>query len=196
MFALFSSAPNRDDVILTGERVLLRPLAARDAAEMFVFASDPEVTRYLPWEPETNIATVRGFLQDQVGRRRRGESIGFAVILRETGVMIGSTDLMELKAVRGQAEIGYLIAREHWNRGIMTEAGRLTLDYGFSSLRLDRVIAWADADNAASRRVLEKLGMESAGSEHRFVKNERRPYVRYEVSRHTLACGQGNEKSE
>jgi ribosomal-protein-alanine N-acetyltransferase len=196
MFTLFSSATNRDDVVLTGERVLLRPLATRDAAEMFVFASDPQVTRYLPWEPETNIATVRGFLQDQVGRRRRGESIGFAVLLRETGVMIGSTDLMELKAVRGQAEIGYLIAREHWNRGLMTEAGRLTIDYGFSSLHLNRVIAWADQDNAASRRVLEKLRMDVAGSEYRFVKNERRSYVRYEALRETWSCDQGNKQSE
>jgi ribosomal-protein-alanine N-acetyltransferase len=183
MFALFSSSPNRDDVILTGERLLLRPLAARDASDMFVFASDPEVTRYLPWEPETNIVTVRGFLQDQVARRRRGESMGFAVVLRETGVMIGSTDLMELKAVRGQAD-----------RGLMTEAGRLTLDYGFAGLHLNRMIAWADQDNAASCRVLEKLGMTVAGSETRFVKNERRPYVRYEVLREAWSAEQGKNR--
>jgi ribosomal-protein-alanine N-acetyltransferase len=183
MFALFSSTPNREDIVLLGERVLLRPLAARDADEMFVFASDPEVTKYLPWEAETNVAMVRGFLQDQVTRRRRGESVGFAVVHRETGVMIGSTDLMELKAVRGQAEIGYLLARSHWNQGLMTEAARLTLGYGFSALNLNRIIAWADEDNRASRRVLEKVGMTLSGSEYRFVKSERRPYVRLEITK-------------
>jgi len=173
MFALFSSTPNREAIVLQGERVLLRPLAVRDADDMFVFASDPEVTKYLPWEAETNVAMVRGFLQDQVARRRRGESIGFSIVHRATGAMIGSTDLMELKAVRGQAEIGYLLARAYWSQGLMTEAARLTLGYGFATLHLNRIIAWADQDNAASRRVLEKLGMTVAGSEYRFVKNER-----------------------
>jgi ribosomal-protein-alanine N-acetyltransferase len=190
MFTLFSSTPNREDVVLLGERVLLRPLAVRDADDMFVFASDPEVTRYLPWEAETNVAMVRGFLQDQVARRRRGESIGFSIVHRETGVMIGSTDLMELKAARGQAEIGYLIARAYWSQGLMTEAARLTLGYGFSALHLNRIIAWADQDNAASRRVLEKLGMTVAGSEYRYVKGERRPYVRFEIPKSAWNGGQ------
>jgi ribosomal-protein-alanine N-acetyltransferase len=133
---------------------------------------------------------VRGFLQDQVARRRRGESIGFSIVHRETGVMIGSTDLMELKAARGQAEIGYLIARAYWSQGLMTEAARLTLGYGFSSLHLNRIIAWADQDNAASRRVLEKLGMTVAGSEYRYVKGERRPYVRFEIGKSAWNDGQ------
>lgn len=183
MFALFSHTPNRENVLLEGPRVLLRPLAVADAEDMYAFASDPFVTRYLPWEPAPSADAVRPFLQDQVGRRKRGESLGFAIVDRATGAMVGSTDLMDLKAVRGQAELGYLIARPYWGQGWMTEAAALTADYGFREMNLGRLVAWADEENAASRRVMEKLGMRLAGAEVRTVKGEQRPYVRYEVLR-------------
>ena len=65
----------------------------------------------------------------------------------------------------------------------MTEAVRLTVDHAFNVLRLARLIAWADEQNTASRRVMEKMGMQIGGTEKRFVKGEYRPYVRYELPR-------------
>lgn len=183
MFALFSHIPNREHIVLTGQQVLLRPLTVTDAEAMLVFASDPQVTRFLPWTPETNVETVRSFLADQVGRRKRGDALGFAVVSRETGVMIGSTDLMNLRAARGEAELGYLLHRDFWGRGVMTEAAHLTLSYGFEEMGLQRVYAWADQENQGSRRVLEKQGMQAALTEMRLVKGERRPYVCYEILR-------------
>src|SRR5687768_9952078 len=87
-------------------RVWLRPLALTDAEAMYHMASDPLVTRYLPWVPAPSVDAVRPFLEEMVARRLRGESLPFAVIWRETGEMIGSTDLMGLRVVRGQAELG------------------------------------------------------------------------------------------
>lgn len=185
MFSLFTSTPPafRDDVTVSGQRVLLRPLRVNDDDAMFAYASDPEVTRFLPWEPAPSPESVRPFLQDQVGRRKRGESLGFAIIDCETGEMIGSTDLMDLRSVRGQAELGYLIARPLWGQGLMTEAAAMTLRYGFGPLNLVRIIAYADAENGGSRRVLDKLGMRHTACETRIVKGEQRPYVRYEITR-------------
>jgi [ribosomal protein S5]-alanine N-acetyltransferase len=183
LFTRLTPIAQRETVELTGERILLRPLALSDAEEMFTFVSDVEVTRFLPWEPAPNVETVLNFLQEQIGRRKRGDSLGFAMILKETGRMIGSTDLMELKAVKGQAELGYLLARAYWGQGIMTEAATLTAGYAFRNLNVGRLCAWADQENKASRRVMEKLGMHLAGTEIRIVKNESRPYVRYEILR-------------
>ena len=169
---------------LEGERVTLRPLSVDDAPAMFAYASDVEVTRYLPWYPATGPDTVRAFLLQQLGRRRRGESLGLAVVLRETQAMIGSTDLMGLKTgERGRAELGYILACEHWGRGLMTEAARLTLGHAFAAMELLRVEAFADEHNTGSRRVLEKIGMRRVGTENRMVKNEERCYVRYAVTR-------------
>ena len=172
----------RDDLCLRGARVLLRPIREDDADAMFACARDPEVTRFLPWEPAPSVDCVRPFLAEQVARRRAGEALSLALVLLETGGVIGSTDLMDLEAPRPtQAELGYLLARPYWGRGLMTEAADLTAGYGFGTLGLSRLIAFADAENAASRRVLEKIGMRAHGSEMRIVKNEERLYIRYEM---------------
>jgi Acetyltransferases, including N-acetylases of ribosomal proteins len=172
-----------EDVVLTGERVALRPLQEEDAGALFACASDAEVTRFLPWEPARSVGAVRGFVGDQIRRRREGDSMAFALLLRETGEMIGSIDLMDLKTEPGRAELGYLLRRSHWGRGLMTEGARLALQFGFETLRLRRVVAFADAENWGSRRVLEKAGMTPWGSETRTVKSQKRLYIRYEIRR-------------
>jgi ribosomal-protein-alanine N-acetyltransferase len=179
-----------DSLCLQGERVLLRPLCLDDADPMFAYARDPEVTRFLPWEPAPDVSSVRPFLAEQVAKRQRGASLALAVVLRETGQVIGSTDLMDLPGSGAwgwwrprQAELGYLLARPYWGRGLMTEAAALTVCYGFEALGLSRITAWADAENRGSRRVLEKIGMRVRGSETRTVKVEKRLYIRYEISR-------------
>lgn len=174
-------APLADDLCLQSDRLVLRPLRESDSEAMFAYASDPTVTRFLPWTPAPDVESVRPFLAEQVAKRRRGESLGLAVLYRDNGVMIGSTDLMDLRGqIKGQAEIGYLLARPYWGCGLMTEAARLTAAHGFSALGLTRLIAFADAENVASRRVLEKIGMLVAGSELRIVKGEARTYLRFE----------------
>lgn len=178
-----AGVPASEELRLEGGRVYLRPLSDEDTPGLFACASDPEVTRFLPWEPAKSMATVRGFVQDQMERRRRGESIAFAVVLRETHDMIGSTDLMDLNGEPGRAELGYLLRRANWGSGLMTEAAQLTLAFAFETLRLRRVIAFADAENLGSRRVLEKVGFRTWGSETRTVKNQKRLYIRYEICR-------------
>jgi len=180
--------PLADDLRLTGERVVLRPLCIEDAPAMFEYARDAAVTRYLPWDPAPSVEAVQPFLEDQINKRRSGLALGLAVILRETGQMIGSTDLMDLSfptvlkrhgAKRG--ELGYLLARPYWGRSLMTEAAALTLGHAFGALGLTQIFAWVDAENVGSRRVLEKLGLCVRGSEIREVKAERRLYIRYEI---------------
>lgn len=178
---LRESAP--DDLLLVGERVTLRPLHIDDAAALYLCASDPEVTRFLPWQPATDIESVRNFLFDQVARRRRGESLGLAVLLHDT--LVGSVDLMGLHGAKktGSAEIGYLLNRDYWGQGLMTEAAAVARDHGFTAFALKTLIGFADESNIGSRRVLEKLGMRLTGEELRTVKNEERRYKRYEMSR-------------
>lgn len=181
MFDFLIRPNRRDSLRLESDRLILRPLAVEDAEEMLLFARDPEVTRYLPWSSNTDLSLVRSFLREQISRRRRNESLGFSVILRATGAMIGSTDLMDLKRTKGEAELGYILARPYWNQGLMTESARLTLNYALTELGLTHVHSWADGDNAASRRVLEKIGMAHTLTQTRLVKGEERPYVRYDT---------------
>lgn len=171
------------DVLIEGERVRLRLLRESDAEAMWRFARDPLVTRFLPWEPMPAPSALLPFIRDQDARRRRGDAFCFAVIEKSTGALIGSTDLVDIRRyLQTGAEIGYLLSRDYWGKGYMTEAATLTLRYAFDTLRLRRLVAFADIENRGSRRVLEKLGMSATGNEWRTVKSERRLYVRYELA--------------
>ena len=184
-----------EDLRLEGERIFLRPLTMEDADAIFEYASDREVTRFLAWDPVPDRDSVLGFVQEQIEKRRAGESLVLAIVLRETGAMIGSTDLMGLtRSARllwpgaRRAELGYLLARRYWGRGLMTEAARLTVAYGFEKLELSQSYGWVDTDNQASRQILENLGMRLAGSEVRDVKGIERPYLRYEIDAREWPC--------
>ena len=174
-----------ETVQIVGERIFLRPISMDDADGMFACAGDKNVTRFLPWEPAPSVDSVRPFLTDQIGRRRRGESLAFSIILKETGAFVGSTDLMKLRAGQstGEAELGYILAAPFWGSGLMPEAARLTLAFAFTQLGKKRVTAYADTENKRSCRVLEKLGMTRTGTENRTVKREKRLYARYEIAK-------------
>ena len=77
--------------------------------------------------------------------------------------------MIGLRPRGSKADIGYVLARPHWGRGLMTEAGRAIVDLAFADPAVYRVWAVCDADNAASARVMEKLGMTLEGTLRRWI---------------------------
>lgn len=175
--------------ILTGERLILRPITPADITAVLAYSSDPDVTTYLPWHPTVDAMVVRMFLQQQQDRRRKGTSFGYAVVERETGDMIGAIDLMGLQSGHpGNGELGYVFRRSSWGHGYATEAGSLLLDAAFQNTGILVVDAYADADNVGSQRVMEKLGMQRINSELRIVKGRERIYFHYAIARTQFAA--------
>ncbi len=87
----------------------------------------------------------------------------WAVTSRETGTVMGDCGLF-LSAQRGpEIELAYRLAKAHWGRGFATEAARAWLEHGFGDLGLGRIVAVTHDENAAARRVLEKIGMRPEG---------------------------------
>lgn len=148
------------DVIET-ERLLLRPWRLDDVDAVFAYAQDPEWSRFLralprPYTRNDAIQFVaRQVLLDRTRRptwavTREATPIG--------GIGLG------FEHDHAIAEMGYSIAREHWNRGLCTEAARAVIDTAFSTYEgLDRICARADDENTASQRVMEKIGMTKEG---------------------------------
>jgi ribosomal-protein-alanine N-acetyltransferase len=91
-----------------------------------------------------------------------GKLAMWATVLKEDGRYVGRCGLyphlVEGAKVADEAVLGFYLAREFWGRGLASEAGRAFVDFGFDELKLTRIVTAVEAGNAASVRVLEKLG--------------------------------------
>jgi len=150
-------------------RLLLRPIAIADAEDIFAYASDPQVTAYTLWEPHQSIDDTYDYLHNiALELYRTGTGITWGVILKETGKLIGTCSL-QTTSVHRRAELGYTLARNYWGQGLMTEAAKAAIAFGFHGMHLLRIQAFCAVENGASARVLEKAGMEFEGILHSYV---------------------------
>ncbi|MCY3505281.1 MAG: GNAT family N-acetyltransferase [Chloroflexi bacterium] len=165
---------------LRTERLLLRPFHSGDVDDVFAYASNPEWSRYLPVPDPYTRRHAEEFVAGCIlvdGEKR----FEWAVV--HEGRVSGGLSLTVRRP--GVAELGYSIARPLWGQGLTTEAARAVIAHAFEELGLVRIQAFADIRNAASWRVMEKLGMERIGVAHRdrLVRGERVDSVFYELLR-------------
>ena len=142
---------------LIGTRVQLRCFRPDDVKDVFAFASDPHVSRFVEWEPHRSPQESAAYIRRCLEPNRR--CLTLAVELREAHRVVGTVDVRVVSWLRRRGEIGYTIARPYWGTGINIEAGRLLLDYSFRELHLWRILAACDVANRRSYRTMEKLGM-------------------------------------
>ena len=146
-------------VELTTERLLLRPFAFDDVDDVLSYASDPEVARYVPLpQPYTRGDAVE-FIARQVLADWSTLPL-FAIVFEQH--VIGSIAL-RIDQPNELADLGYALARPHWGQGLMPEAVRAVVTWGFERYDLHKVYACADLRNRRSWRVMEKLGMTREG---------------------------------
>jgi [ribosomal protein S5]-alanine N-acetyltransferase len=143
--------------MLTTPRLRLRRLRPSDEPQLISLDSDPEVMRFVgsPPGPRT--------LDETVARARQriaadhGGAGWWVIEGRDDGVFHGLGLLVPMPD-GGDIEVGYRLGRRSWGRGIATEAAAALVEYALGELALPRLVAVAYAENAESRRVLEKLG--------------------------------------
>jgi len=158
--------------MLVTDRLLLREFKESDWRAVHAFLSDPEVSRYCPFQPPTEEETREEIQKILDGRRAEPPQYDFALVLRSTDTLIGLCRLMMRPDELRQGELLYLLNRHYWGRGYATEAVRAVLGYGFQELGLHRVYATCRPANVASSRVMEKAGMQREGHlrRHRWMK--------------------------
>jgi RimJ/RimL family protein N-acetyltransferase len=157
---------------LETERLLLRPFAEGDLDALYAIHSRADVARYLYWRPRTRdeVRAVLGRKTRSAAIDAEGDTLSLAVVLKATIELIGDCNLTWLSREHRQGEIGFIFHPDHHGRGYATEAGHVLLRLAFDGLKLHRVIGRLEVRNAASARVLEKLGMRR---EAHLVENER-----------------------
>lgn len=156
--ALFDPFPALDT-----PRLHLRAVTRDDAADMFRVNADPEVIRFLGRPPMASIEAMREKIDSILENLRNESAIGWTLIDAQTGAYVGGASLLRWDKAHFRAEVGYVVAKEHWGRGLVPEALGPILRFGFERMKLHSVEARIHPDNRASRRVAEKLGFAQEG---------------------------------
>jgi len=140
------------------ERLILRPWNMGDVDILYELAKDPHVGPPCGWNPHENIKESKEVLEDILIN-----DYTFAVVLKETGELIGDISLMPYCESRfpeneNQGEIGFWLGYPYWGNGYIAEACKRIIQYGFEDLELERIWCAHNMDNHNSKRVQEKSG--------------------------------------
>ncbi len=136
----------------------MRPFTEEDAKPLHAIMNDLEVIRYFPFKNPPTFEQTQRFVQRHI---QHWVDFGYGWWALEdlaTGRFLGWSGLEFLPELK-QTEIGYLLARDFWGKGIATSSSREVLSFAFNETKLDTIIALVHPGNAASIRVLEKLGL-------------------------------------
>jgi RimJ/RimL family protein N-acetyltransferase len=161
-----TSAIEPPKVIATTRLVLRQPRISDADAIFDNYASDSEVTRYVTWRPYKKRTEVAPFLQSRLARSDSGEEYSWTITRAEEDRAIG---MVACRVREHATDIGYVLSRNFWNRGYTTEAAKAVVDWASNLESVYRVWAVCDVKNAASARVLEKVGMRREGILSRYI---------------------------
>jgi len=144
--------------MITTERLTFRKFEPDDLPQLIQQRSEPHMNRYLGGTRMQNPEALAKRIRFYMGCY---DSHGFGMCpmyLKETGEFIGVAGIQPLDET-DEIEVGYSVIKKYWGLGIGTEAAKGWMEFGFNQSGLERIVAVAVLENAASRRVMEKLGM-------------------------------------
>ncbi|MHC4192802.1 MAG: GNAT family N-acetyltransferase [Planctomycetota bacterium] len=148
---------------LQAKRLTLRKMTLGDAEDVFKYSSDPEVFKFVGGKVHKAVRDSEGFLKEICEKYERRETIVWGIVCKERGKLIGDCGFIKWDASQARAELDYLLSREYWNQGLMTEAIVEVIRFGFEKMQLSRIQGICEIANVASARVMEKAGMRFEG---------------------------------
>jgi len=152
------------NIRLETPRLVLREFRPSDWRDVNAYSRLPKAVRFLPWGPDSPKQT-RDFLKALALERRRKvrRSFELAVVLKADKRVIGGCGIRIKRPTQRESDLGYVLHPRYWNRGYTTEAAKALVAYGFKTLKLHRIWSTHDPMNAASGKVMRKIGMKKEG---------------------------------
>jgi len=146
---------------LETEHLILRKFEEDDWIAVDSYTSCEENVVYVLWGPNS-VAQTQDFIRFAIAKAEEVPCTNYqyAAALKETNQLIGGCNLA---VAEDEAEIGWILHRDYWKKGYGAEMGEALLKYGFEELGLHRIVAHCDAENTASYRIMEKIGMRKEG---------------------------------
>ncbi len=141
------------------DRLILRKMRCSDAKDMYEYASDSEVTRYLTWDPHPSVDYTKRYLGSVERAYKNNRFFDWAVVLKANSKMIGTCGFTSFDYLKESCEVGYVLNPRYRAYGLMPEAVNAVIRFAFEKLLAKRVTARFMKGNDASLRVMEKCGM-------------------------------------
>ncbi len=174
-----------DIPVLETQRLLLKRLSLNDADDVFEYANDDDITKYVIWDRHRSKQASIDFINFAAEQFKLGEAIVWGIEIKAERKVIGTIDLRNYNGNNKCADTGYCISKKYWGKGFTTEALKAVIDFGFERLYLNRIEAHCEEENTGSWRVMEKVGMKFEGvlREKVFVKERFRSMKMYSILR-------------
>ncbi|ROR94901.1 RimJ/RimL family protein N-acetyltransferase [Sinobacterium caligoides] len=152
-----------DTVHLETERVLIRLVKESDSRSLYKIYSDPKAMEYWSSIPFENESQATELVKSAINNFDSGSSLLLAIILKESGELVGTLNLFNVYAESKRAEVGYILSSLFWRKGLMAESFGALIHFCFEHLKLNRLEADIDPDNVASSALLKKHGFKVEG---------------------------------
>jgi len=149
--------------ILETERLVLRQIVPTDAGDLFRIFSDDESMRYWSCHPFRSLKQADQLIESMARAFAEESGIHWAITLRNEDRLIGKCGYNEWRKLHRRGDISYIVDRHQWGKGLVSEALRAVLAYGFNQMNLHSVEAGVTPGNDGSTRMLQKLGFRLEG---------------------------------
>lgn len=160
---------------LETKRLIMREWNMNDAYDVYEYAKSKKVGPMAGWKPHESIEETEKILEMFIE-----EDETWAIYSKELNKVIGSIGLHHTNE-ENQLMLGYVLAEEYWGKGIMVEAAKAVIKYGFDSLGLDNISVEHFPYNNQSKRVIEKLGF-------KYIETKEKSYKIYDGSMVDTVC--------
>ncbi|MBK8498039.1 MAG: GNAT family N-acetyltransferase [Flavobacteriales bacterium] len=144
--------------VLLTERLVLRELRPSDAEQVFAMRSDPLVMQHVNRPLAKTIEDASALITLITTTVAANDAVQWAITVKGDDTFIGLIGFWRMEKEHYLAELGYMLARDHWGKGLISEAIGAVVPFGFNTLGFHRIEAITRPENVASARALEKNG--------------------------------------
>lgn len=168
----FATHQNPFDKNLKTPRLSLRRVKESDDEDMFAYTSNPEVTRFLSWNPHIEIIQTQRYIESLISEYNLSASYAWAIEILEFKKFIGIVRIFDVSYGNKRGELSFILNPIFHRKGLMVEAIMAVIGFCFTNVRLNRIQAKCTPDNFSSEKVLQKLGMSYEGTLREFWINK------------------------
>jgi len=178
----FSNIP-----VIETQRLILRRIERSDCYDMFEYSSDVEVTKFLTWKPHINLVETREYIDDILKRYANGKFYDWGLVYKPDKKFIGTCGFTTVNLNQNICEVGYVLSKKYWNKGLITEALEYIINLAFIYFGFDKVEARFFEGNEGSKKVMLKSGMtfEKTDKNQWHVKGEYKTVHTYSITKET-----------